>query len=30
MHYTFTLKDVGKRNDEMRSEAEGVDEKGVS
>lgn len=30
MHYTFTLKDVGKKNDEMRSEAEGVDEKGVA
>lgn len=26
----FTLKIVGKKNDEMRSEAEGVDEKGVS
>lgn len=26
----FTLKTVGKKNDEMRSEAEGVDEKGVS
>lgn len=30
MHYTFTSKDAGKKNDEMRSEAEGVDEKGVS
>lgn len=26
----FTLKVVGKKNNEMRSEAEGVDEKGVS
>lgn len=26
----FTLKVLGKKNDEMRSEAEGVDEKGVS
>lgn len=30
MHYMFTLKVVGKKNNEMRSEAEGVDEKGVS
>lgn len=30
MHYTFTLKDVGEKNDEMSFEAEGVDEKGVS
>lgn len=28
--YMFTLKVVGKKNNEMRSEAEGVDEKGVS
>lgn len=30
MHYMFTLKIVGKKNDKIRSEAEGVDEKGVS
>lgn len=30
MQYMFTLKVLGKKNDEMRSEAEGVDEKGVS
>lgn len=29
MYYMFILKDVGKKNDEMRFEVEGVDEKGV-